>query len=196
MLKELLKDYSGSNVIYYCSDEEYKSIPELLKKDYGYLDILLDFNDIYMINPLLSKLDDDNKDYLYKDYLNYNILHKLNLPIADFDIEEYGKLLKSDNAHEYLNSDYVVDFNVDIIPILKRCALIKNGNARIHYMLDEATDDLMLHINDLFINPNHITMIGYTTKDYVLNRTSTGAMLKERRDYVVYNEKEKKRGVL
>ncbi len=195
MLKDLMENHNEGNIIYKCADlEEYNKVPELLKKDYGYLDILLDFKDLDRIKPLLSTSEDFERDFVYLDYINYNILKKADAHVDDFDIDKYGESIYTEDADIYLSSNYVVDFKVEVTEALKRKALTKNGTARIHFMLDNFNDDaLQKNINNLFITQKGIVMLGYTAKPFILNNSSKLILLDGENKYI---GKQKKRGVL
>lgn len=198
-----LDNHDHDNIIYFLDETEkdkYEKIIELLNKDYGYLDVVLDFNDYDKLNPLLSKLSDKNvfnRIMILSDYLNYSILTKANIDIVDgMKVSNVGKHLFSDDLEKYNKMNEVI-FTSDVVDALKAKAEKKNKKARIHYLLDNV-DNIILQkcINDLYVYHADVAMMGYTTKNLSTTLTSNSNYMENIHDYMSFDSDVKQKKLI
>ena len=200
-IKGDLNNHYHDNIIYQLNENEidkYNEIKTLLDKDYGYLDIVLDFSDYDKLDALFKQLSNKNillKHTINSDYINYCILKKAGIENIDFvSISEIGKNLFRGDIFKYMNCDSLLfDFNVSE-QIKKKAQTTKNKKCRIHFLLDNVTNvDLQKCINDFIAYRCDIAMMCYTTKDLLTHYTTNNNIIERIHDYIEIesNEKEK-----
>ena len=175
---DLIQNYYD-NAIYYLKPEEYERIIGLLDKDYGYLDVILNFKDYYKLKPLLDQATGKYIKYtMINDYLNYSMLRNAN--INDDKREylfdgDYTKFMEADN----------LSFFLDVEEALKdKAKETEKQKVRIHYLLDEVKDiQLQKCINYLFVYRCGITMMGYTTNDLLSYYTTNNNIMQDVHDH-------------
>lgn len=200
-----LNSHYYDNIIYFLTEEEkekYIKIRELLEKDYGYLDIVLDFDDYYKLKPLFDKLPKDEiqrkvmKNMIISDYLNYSILSKAGIEInRGVSVSKIGEALFSGDLKKYIDNEDLF-FNYDVCePIEKLAEKTTNKKARIHFILNNVKDKrLQQNINDLFVYRCDIAMMGYTTKELLTYHASNGEFMQDIHDYTsILSDNKRKR---
>lgn len=201
-IKNNLSNQYYDNIIYFLDETEkdkYEEIIELLNKDYGYLDIVLDFKDYDKIKPLFEQINNNIpydkealKCLIISDYLNYSILKGANI-----ENDEMGECLFGGSLNNYIQTDSIL-FEFEVEDSLKEIALTtKNRNARIHYLLDAVDDiDLQKCINNLFVYRTGIAMLGYTTKDLLAYYTTNRQLMERTHDYMEFDSEEKQKKLM
>ena len=95
ILKNNLNDNDYDNHIYFgLNSDEISDLQKLLTKDYGCLDIVIDFNDIHKLENLINDIPDNLdqnliKKYIYQYYLYYKILSVVE---TDKQFKEFWKI--------------------------------------------------------------------------------------------------------
>lgn len=181
-IKDVEKDLSTNyhdNAIYFLKENEYEKIKTLLDKDYGYLDVILKFDDYQKLYPLLQEAKTKGVIYMIiTDYINNSILKNANIgdPMRD--------ILFEGDIDKYKKSDSLI-FYYDVQEELNNKAKdTKKKKARIHYLLDNVKDiELQKCINDLFVYRCGISMMGYSTDNLLSYYTSTNHPMDEVHDY-------------
>ena len=172
-IKSNLDDYYGGNVLYQFGEEHPEGIEEvrkLLTQDYGYLDIVLDKDDLEQVLRGADNTNCDTKRFTLLDSLLRTIMNKAGEKTDDLYIYELDFKEGLKNAAAKANKD--------------KC--------RVHIMLDYVTDiDLQVAINDLISN-RWITVLGYFTKQISSYFTSSGDWLQFVHDYQMYETQEVK----
>ncbi|MBR1377200.1 MAG: hypothetical protein IJ565_05295 [Bacilli bacterium] len=205
-----LQSHYYDNRIYFMSEEEkdkYEKIKELLKKDYGFLDIVLEFDDFNELDKIFDGIQsndnyDNIKHRIINQYLNYKMLKNAN-------IDEYHKTNVSDIEKDLFSGDIEKIANMDLLsPIITNTIIktkakdTKRGYGRVNILLDSVNDAfLQSHINDLIVYRGNVAIMGYTTKELVTYYTSSGGIIENIKDYgAEYSEEKvkefKKRGIL
>lgn len=206
LIENDLDNHYYDNIIYFLDETEkdkYEKIKELLNHDYGYLDIVLDFNDYELLKPLFEQISDkDNstKISILSDYLNYSILSRANITTLDnIEVSKVGEILFGKDLDRYYNMDEIL-FNMEVFDTIKNKVKTDNKkNARIHYLLDNVDDfTLQKCINDLYVYRVGIAMMGYTTKELSSTLTTNNHMMERVHDYMCFysdiKQKKKIRG--
>ena len=192
-IKNDLNNHDYDNIIYFLDETEkdkYEKIKELLNNDYGYLDIVLDFNDYNKLKPLFEQVTDkDMESYkimILSNYINYSILNKAGVEnLIDVIVPKVAEDLFSEDLDKYITSGDML-LNYEVFEAIKDKAKEEYKKyARIHYLLDNV-DDIMLQkcINDLFVYRSSIAMMGYTTEKLLAYSTSNNHPLERVHDYI------------
>ena len=181
ILKNNLSENSYDNHIYFgLSNEEIVNLKELLKNDYGCLDIVMNFDDISKLDNLTNHIPnnlDQNliKKYIYQYYLYYKILGV---------VEENNELKK---ILFYGNIDQFRDYKIIMFSsVLQKLELFANNKRiRLHFFLNEHHNKyLQKQINDLIYMRIPVAIRCYTTDDNLITYlTSDGSMLESPHDY-------------
>ena len=87
-----LKTHYYDNAIYFFAEsekEKYERIKEYLKEDYGFLDVILDFSDYKLLEPLISSVPTylnllSIKRQIIESYLNYIILREAKIKKVEY----------------------------------------------------------------------------------------------------------------
>jgi len=208
LVEIFLTNHDHDNIIYFLDKTEkdiYEKIIELLNKDYGYLDIVLDFKDYDKLKPLFEQIP-DNDDYtriiILSDYLNYSILTKANIDTLDgIQVSKVGECIFGKDLEKYNNMDELL-LNTELFDALENKAKETiEKKARIHFLLDNV-DDVILQkcINDLYVYRTDVSMMGYTTKRLLSTLTSNNHAMENVHDYMRFDsevkQKTKKGGIL
>lgn len=187
ILKINLNDNGYDNHIYFgLNGDEINDLQQLLKNDYGCLDIVINFDDISkldnLINGIPNNLDQNLiKKYIYQHYLYYKILSF---------IEEDSNLksvLFGGNINEFRDYRFVIFSSV-----LKKLELFaQNKRIRLHFFLDEYNNKyLQQQINDLIYMRIPVAVRCYTIKDNLITYlTSDGSMIESPHDYSDFHTK-------
>ena len=140
----------------------FKVIKDLLKEDYGFLDIIIDSKDYKEILLKLENYNEQYKNVFLLDYLLNRILT---------------------NAGVKLEEDETVWFDSMLTSLKERCKELGKSRPRVHFFLDDV-DDVMLQtkINDLF-SSRGLTTIGYKSKNLLTYYVSNGQPLEATHDY-------------
>ena len=193
MLNEVKRDlenhYDWNYIYYSLSNEEYDKVKELVRKDYGFLDIVLEFDDYEKLDKLKNNIPQD----LYVDmitssiieqYVNYKIVKQL--PKNRYaDISRLENELFSGDFDVFKNSKWLFFYRLE--ELLKKEALkCENKYARILVLLDSIDDiDLQRKINDLIVFRTNIAIMGYTTKeDLLIYGTTNNVFIEDPHDYI------------
>ena len=188
------------NMIYYLTKDEYNEVKNMLNKDYGFLDVVLEFNDFDRLTLILKSIPQHSDRELIRrmiinEYLYYKILKtaKIKNYIYTYSDVCYAEdILYSDDYLKFLDSRRL-DFETGVANILSLgTGLKKHKAARLHFLLDSVgDDDLQRAINNLFIYKSNIAMVGYTSKPLRIKYTMSGDILEMYHDYIeeVSNQK-------
>lgn len=190
-LKKYLETNNIDHQIYFeLTEEEIAKLKSLLKEDYGYIDIILDFSDLAKLDNLIANIP-HNEYYdiyikrLYEDYICYHILSQVSLEKEKCinSPEEIGMAIFSGNFEIYQNLSKTF-FMVLERRLAKKAEAI-GTKARIHFFLDNIKDkSLQEKINDLFYSRSSIIFMGYISKETLItNRTSNERILQPGHDY-------------
>ena len=208
LVEIFLTNHDHDNIIYFLDKTEkdiYEKIIELLNKDYGYLDIVLDFKDYDKLKPLFEQIPEKDmnsyKIMILSDYLNYSILTKANIDTLDgIQVSKVGKCIFGKDLEKYNNMDELL-LNTELFDALENKAKETiEKKARIHYLLDNV-DDVILQkcINDLYVYRTDVSMMGYTTKKLLSTLTSNNHAMENVHDYMRFDseikQKTKKGGI-
>lgn len=207
-IKNDIMTYCCYNKIYYLSSSEkdkYETIKKWLKEDYGFLDIVLDFDDYKKLGILFENIPDDKTDeqknmvksIIARTYLCYSILNKANISKTKYgeDISNIGQILFNGDYNGFFKL-YSLSFNDGVRDLLNLEAKnTEKGEARIHFLFDEVHDEtLQKNINDLFIYRGRIAMMGYVTTDLkTYKSTNSSAFLESPHDYISFETKIKRK---
>ena len=205
-IKEDLNDNYFDNMIYtFDSSErkEYRELQKILNKDYGFLDIVLDFRDYYRLANLLRRETDDDEDKpitreeidadevrnaILNDYLYYTLLIKAGVDVST----NQTKLNKLFNG--------LYNMEESLLPFLCLDSIFEQSfrrgkkGVRVHILFDEIADfNLQLHVNDMFSTQSDVAFIGYCTDKPLTYYTYSGQPLEPGVDYkpVVSDKKRK-----
>ena len=182
ILKQQLKDNEYDNHIYFELDNnEIEELKQLLKNDYGYMYILISFDDSKKLNKLINSIPknlDQNliKNIIYEQYINYKILKESNILKNNNELEN---ILFSDDFERFK------DMNFILYMTLEKDLKTLNKKTRLHLFLDEINDSLLQNkINDLIYSRQSIILMGYISKDKLITHTtSDGNFIESPHDY-------------
>ena len=177
------------NFIYYLDGKSnYKKLYNLLYHDYGFLDIVLDFEDFHKLKKIFERLPKDEnqrkviKNMIIRDYLNYSILNDIGIKKISYDISisKIGDALFSGNLTKYFESEDLF-FSYDIFKsINEKLESLGIPHARMHFLLDNVDDKrLQKNINDLFECPTDVAMMAYTSSDLITYKDTNDQVLNE-----------------
>lgn len=200
-----LNSHYYDNVIYSLAESEkdkYEEIKRLLESDYGYLDIVLNFDDYDKLKPLFEQLPKNEierniiKNMIISDYLSYSILSKANIDTLNYNISvsKIGENLFGGNINNYIDAEDLF-FSYDVCePLKKKAQTKKHQKARVHFLLDYVEDvRLQKCINDLFAYRSDIAMMGYITKELLTYQTIQNGMIENVHDYIEIMSEEKQK---
>ena len=195
-----LNSHYHDNIIYQLNENEtdtYEQIKKLIKEDYGYLDIVVSFEDYEKLNALFKQLSNKNKHLKHtinSDYINYCILKGADIETigSDVSVSRIGKNLFGGDIFKYMNCDSLLfDFDVSE-QIKKKAQTTKNKKCRIHFLLDNVLNvDLQKCINDFIAYRCDIAMMCYTTKDLLTTYTTNNNIIENVHDYIRIESDEK-----
>lgn len=188
ILENNLNDNDYDNHIYFgLNSDEINNLHQLLKNDYGCLDIVINFNDMNKLDNLIKCIPnnlDQNliKKYIYQHYLYYKILSFIE---EDINLKN---VLFGGNINEFRDYKFVMFSSV-----LKKLELFaQNKRIRLHFFVDEYNNKyLQQQINDLIYMRISIAVRCYTVNDNLTTYlTSDGNMLESPHDYSDFHTKE------
>ena len=192
-IKHDLCNHHYDNMIYTLDESEtsvYEQVIELLKKDYGFLDIVLDFTDYDRIKPLFLKYP-NAIPFIIEDYVYYSILSKANINIEDYDINSREQLEKMYNGEEF----EILWIEKVLEKLKEKAKETENGEARVHFLFDNIDDvRLQQEVNALFYTRSgNVAFMGYHTKPLLSKCTTTGDRVDPVHDYIkVISDKARK----
>ncbi|MBR1377201.1 MAG: hypothetical protein IJ565_05300 [Bacilli bacterium] len=199
IIKNDIESFSGYNKIYYLGKSEkdnYNMIKELLTKDYGFLDIVLDFKDYGKLKPMYDSISKDKnkedieilKNFITRTYLYYSILTN-----SGVNTDEVNKALFNGDINDLLK--VFIDFESVSYQIKEKALEKEHAKARIHFFLDEVLNEtLQKNINDIFIYRSNIVRMGYTTMELQSYTNTLGyATIESPHDYQAYCTKAKRK---
>ena len=182
-VKYHLCNHYYDNMIFTLDESEidkYNKILELLKENYGYLDIVLDFTDYDRRKPLFLKYP-NAISFIIEGYVYYSILSKANINIDDYDINSREQLEKMYNGEEFetLWIEKVLE------KLKEKAKETERGYARIHCLFDNIDDvRLQQEVNALFYTRSgNVAFMGYHTKPLLSKCTTTGDRVDPVHDY-------------
>lgn len=190
------------NTIYELSPDEQDVIDrvlEYLKEDYGFLDILVDFDDYDRLEELLSIIPNDKEKSVWtskitRDYLMYQIIKRVDLGRPQYKDVEKSLFVK--DLDEY--SVPILRFDRISNDLKEKAKDTDKGYARIHIMLDKITNaELQRNVNNLFTFRDNISKVGYVTKDLITYYTTSEKYMQDPHDYqkVVSDMRRKKKRI-
>ena len=167
MLKYNLANNADCNDLYFFGDKCPGAIDEvrnMLKIDYGFLDIIVDKDDILNVLKDLNECNSCAKRIDIRDRFIKMIYEKIGV--------------KKDDEFYYF--DYLRD------DLKEKSLEYPNKQFRIHIMLDYVNDpDLQVMINDM-IADRCFYVFGYTTRNLLTYAISTGFVIQDIHDYRRY----------
>lgn len=179
------------NYIYFMTEDDrdiYDETKKLLKEDYGFYDIVIDFDDFEIVNDILKTIPENHGHELLsmqivENYLNYKIIKESKISYPDISVDEIEKDLLNKKYDSLISMPHVSYLKIDNI-IKEKSKDYKKGYARIIFLLDKV-DNIYLqrYINDLYIYKTNISMISYTTKELVSYHTNEGHFLEKNENY-------------
>ena len=190
-IKKDLESLSGWNYLYSdLTDEEYKQTKELIKDDYGFLDVVLNFDDYKQLDNLKNSIPDsfDSSQRklviksIIEQYVNYKIVKSAD--VEKYNCSELEDVLFGKSFEKYRESKWILFYRLP--ELLKEEAESKeNKEARLLLLLDSIEDiHLQKAINNI-ISSRSITLFGYTTKEDLLSYyTDQGNLLQDPHDYI------------
>ncbi len=198
LIKLHLQSKFYDNTIYELSPDEQDVLDrvlEYLKDDYGFLDILVDFDDYDRFEELLSIIPNGKEKSIWtsiitRDYLMYQIIKRVDLGRPQYKDVEKSLFVK--DLHEY--SVPVLRFDRISSDLKEKAKETDKGYARIHIMLDKITNvELQRNVNNLFTFRDDISKVGYATKDLMTYYTTSEKYMRNTHDYqtVVSDMREK-----
>lgn len=171
ILKQQLKDNKYDNHIYFgLNNNEIESLKQLLRNDYDYTDIIINFEDSKKLNKLINSVPKNLdqkliKSIIYEQYINYKILKESKILKNNNELEN---ILFSDNFKKFKNMDFILYMT------LEKELKSLNKKTRLHLFLDDVNDILLQRkINDLIYSRQSIILMGYTTKDKLITHTTS-----------------------
>ena len=181
ILKNNLNDNGYDNHIYFgLNIDEINDLQQLLKNDYGCLDVVINFNDIHKLDGLINSIPNNLdlniiKKYIYQHYLYYKILSFIE------EDNNLKRVLFGGNINEFRDYKFIMFSSV----LKKLEVLSKSKRIRLHFFVDEYNNKyLQQQINDLIYMRIPIAVRCYTTKDNLITYlTSNGSMLESPHDY-------------
>ena len=192
ILKMNLVNNEYDNHIYFTlTNEELIELDNLLKVDYGYLDVIISFDDLQLLDKLINNIPINlDKKYvlenIYEQYICYKIISQVELE------DKYNLIGSLDEKKEALfDGDFDLFKNSLLTPFmivereLDKFARRYNTRARIHFLLDGVNDNVLQQvINNYFSFRSPICFMGYTTKSNLLHSyTTNGQFLQASHDY-------------
>ena len=198
ILIQQLKDNGYDNHIYFdLTNSEIENLKQLLKNNYGYIDIIINFEDLGKLNNLINSIPKDLdkdllKSYIYEQYLIYKILKESHINDENIRItpSKLENILFNGNFEKFKNMDFIMYMFLE--QSLKK--QYKNTKTRLHLFLDEINDILLQKkINDLIYVRQSLILMCYTTKDKLLSHTTMdGNYIESPHDYRSFYQKKKK----
>ncbi|MBE6154553.1 MAG: hypothetical protein E7163_03165 [Firmicutes bacterium] len=201
ILKMDLENNDYDNHIYFgLTLEELKEINTLLKNDYGFIDLVLDFSDINRLYSLIESIPDhlDNeriKGIIYEQYICYKLLEQISIPrylkIFKYkDIEDVKKIIFSNNFEQFANMKFL-NFGIlerDIAEDVKE----ENKRARLHIFFDKVNDKVLQRfINTMIGSRMSIAVMGYSSKEELITyNTEMNQVIENPHDYCAYHKEE------
>ena len=192
ILKMHLSNNGYDNHIYFClTENEINELKLLLNEDYGYIDLVIDFDDLNKLDKLINSVPEDSDKtlmirYIYSQYIIYKIVSQIEIN-DEYNmigsIEEKKESIFSGDFELFKNSKITLFMIIE--RELEKLAKNKNTRARIHFLLDGVNNKILQQvINDFFYLRSPICFMGYTSKDSLLHYYNTmGSVLESPHDY-------------
>lgn len=188
ILKNNLNDNSYDNHIYFgLTNDEINNLKELLKEDYGCLDIVIDFSDIGKLDNLINDIPDHLNKNLIKKYIYGHYLYYKMLSSVEEDIE-LKNILFGNSINNFKNYDFIMFSSV----LKKLQSFAQNKRIRLHLFLDGINEKLLQQeVNDLIYMRIPIAIRGYITGEKLITYlTSDGSLIESIHDYTGFYTKE------
>ncbi|MBQ7140170.1 MAG: hypothetical protein IJO32_01550 [Bacilli bacterium] len=196
IIEQQIKDNGYDNHIYFgLTDVEIYCLKQILKKDYGYIDLIINFDDSKKLSQLINSIPKNLnheliKSIIYEQYINYKILKAGNISDENIGIStnELENILFSDNFENFRKIDFILYMTLE--KELKKL----NKKTRLHLFLDDVNDILLqIKINDLIYSRQSLILMVYTVKDKLITHTtSNNSFIESPHDYrSFYKNKEK-----
>lgn len=190
------KSYYDNELYEFSSSEkeDYNKIISNLGQDYGFLDIILKFDDYYRLESLFEKIPDNSNrqmiiNTIIKQYINIKILKQINVDtkeIFDVDLNKLEMDLFCGDIKRLMSTKWLMFETVEKL-VQKKAIESQNRYARMFFLLDDVYDkQLQKNINDLFAWRGSIAMIGYTTKKLESYTTTNNQLVESTHDYTSY----------
>ena len=198
IVKQHIKDNGYDNIIHFgLKQDNISEIKEQLQNDNGYIDVILDFNDIDKLEQLINNVpSSSNKsikmNYIYETYICYKILKLTSITCKNTKttIQEIEEVLFSGDYNKFVDMDCILYMYIE--RALKQYCEENNKIIRIHLFFDNIKDILLQQkINDLIFARQHVIFMGYTTKPQLLTYSTTnGSFIESPHDYLSYYSEE------
>ena len=192
ILKMHLENNGYDNHIYFSlTNEEMALVRNLLNKDNGYLDIIISFEELNLLDKLINNIPNYlDKNYvlknIYEQYICYKIVSQVELEdkynfIGSLDEKELSLF---DGNFDLFKNSLLTPFMI-IERELDELAKDNNTKARIHFLFDGVNNNILQQvINDYFSSRSPICFMGYTTKSSLLHFYNTnGGVMQAPHDY-------------
>ena len=191
IIKKDLENLYGWNYLYPgLTDEEYNQTKELIKNDYGFFDVILNFDDYKQLDSLKNSIPDNFDSSQRKlvinsiigQYINYKIVKSAD--VEKYDYSQLEDALFGESFEKYRESKWILFYKLP--ELLKEKAKTKeNQEARLLLLLDSIEDIHLQKAINSIISSRSITLFGYTTKDDLLSYyTDQGKLLQDPHDYI------------
>lgn len=196
-IKEDLRNHDYDNRMYFFNDDTsmyYYVIKELLKKDYGYLDVVIDFSDLDKLSSIKKIPNNVNfvslKKMIYTQYINYKILKSADIKYPLIDTEKMEQILFDDDLKKISEMDKTSFVVLDGL-LNQKARECGKKNVRIHVFMNQINDrHLQMCINDLFelaSYKSNIAIMAYAKKPIITDLTNAGISINDTNGFLAYN---------
>ena len=176
------------NELYIFSSEEkelYNGVIDEINNDYGYYDLVMDFNNYNELEPLFESLSSLPKYVEIKKMVTMQFV--LSEILKKAEILDLSDNFKKGDLRKIIGSTLLgVD---DVLNSVKTKAKVacEKQYARIICLLDNVNDPILQQcINDLFACRSEVAIIGYTTNDLASYLTTKNVLLDKNHDCKLY----------